>query len=510
MVNLTNLQNELHRRLKAQSEWLLIGSSGKALTFRNAEIELEFSRNRLLFGFLDHKGFQTWRINDYKFEKGEIRLNLSRNFGRETEIIKLIPRVSTGELGAELELARAEKANQIARLIEEDFPNTKLLRVQLNKENGRFAQILFETRGGRQIAALADVTETLTPEFLLSTAILWLSRLAHRKKNPVGKIWILGAKKQAGKVRKLHALLRPDWQSRIFIKEVLPSECKAQGDGRRPKEKNLIELPAPGISDLWRTRPKPLKLAENAQMSRSAQKIISLAPDEIDAVRSQNGETLRYLGLPFARVRKIFETEKVWFGVERNRPILTADNEKNLLEIIENLRNYRRFDSPNKRHAFYHLAAEAWLETVLRKNIKLLDANLILSPVYRQFRAERGRIDLFALRRDRRLVIIELKVVPDREMIFQGADYWRKIELQRRAGNLQKARLFGELEIADRPSLVYLVAPALCFHREFDFLARTVSPEIEIACFKINENWRESLKVMSRLLLEEIKITNFL
>ena len=59
--------------------------------------------------------------------------------------------------------------------------------------------------------------------------------------------------------------------------------------------------------------------------------------------------------------------------------------------------------------------------------------------IYNQFRAERDKIDLLALRKDGRLIIIELKVAPDREMIFQAADYWRKIELQRRKGNLQKA-----------------------------------------------------------------------
>ena len=95
-------------------------------------------------------------------------------------------------------------------------------------------------------------------------------------------------------------------------------------------------------------------------------------------------------------------------------------------------------------------------------------------------------------------MIIELKVATDREMIFQAADYWRKIELQRRKGNLQKSKLFGDLEIADRPAIVYLVAPTLSFHRDFSFLARTISGEIEIHRFNLAENWRENLKVLER------------
>ena len=166
--------------------------------------------------------------------------------------------------------------------------------------------------------------------------------------------------------------------------------------------------------------------------------------------------------------------------------------------MIENLQNFRRFDTPNSRHEFYRRAPEAWLESMLRKNIKLLDANLVLSPLYHQFRAGREQIDLLALRCDGRLVIVELKVKSDREMIFQAVDYWRKIELQKRKGNLNRARLFGDLQISDQPAIVYLAAPTLAFHRDYNFLARTISGEIEFHRFNLAENWRENLKVLKR------------
>jgi hypothetical protein len=95
-------------------------------------------------------------------------------------------------------------------------------------------------------------------------------------------------------------------------------------------------------------------------------------------------------------------------------------------------------------------------------------------------------------------VVIELKTSADREMIFQAIDYWRKIELQRISGSLQAAKVFGDAKISDQPALIYLVAPMLSFHRDFEFLARTVSPQIEIMRFCLNENWRESLKVIKR------------
>jgi len=486
------LQDEIQNCLDSQTEWLLVHSGGKTFALQNTEIEISFERGKILFGFLDDKGFQTWRINDYKIENGEILLNLSRNFGKDTEKIKLVPRVSAAELSATVELARLEKANEIAGVIAENIRGARLVRVELNEENGRFAQIIFERANGRQTAVLADVSATLTPEILLSSAILWLVKLQNRRKKPVETVWILSEKKQAKNLQKLHALLKENWKERIFIKEISRKGAKAQ------REESLIKLSSLEISQLWKSKSKYIQLAENPQISETARKIIALSPDKIDLIFSWHGETLRFLGLPFARVRKVFDTEKAWFGIERDRVILSEENWKDLLELIENLENYRAFDSPNKRHAFYHSAPEAWLEAVLRRNIKLLDANLILSPLYHQFRAERDKIDLLALRRDGRLVVIELKVAPDREVIFQAADYWRKIELQRRTGNLQKIKLFGDLEISDKPALVYLVAPTLSFHRDFEFLAGTISPEIEIFRFDLNENWRETIRVLQR------------
>jgi hypothetical protein len=493
MNNPETLQIELQKLLDKHHEWLLIHVSGKSFSLENTEIEISFERNKLLLSFLDDKGFQTWRITDFKTKNSEILLNLTRNFETERDKLRLVPRVLARELTENAELARLEKANKIAATIKETFPKTKIVRVELNKENGRFAQIIFENSQRKQTAVLADVTENLTPEFLLSTAILWLVKLQNRRKNPIETVWILSEKKQAKKLQKLHALLKESWKSQIFVKEISREDAKVQS------EENIKSLPSLEIADLWRGKASEIKLGETVQTSETAQKIIELAPDETDVIFSKHGENLRYNGLPFARVRKVFDREKVWFGVEKTRQILAENNLDEFDELLENLKTFRRFDSPNKQHLLFQTAPEAWLEAILRKNIKLLDANLILSPLYHQFRAERDKIDLLAVRKDGRLVIIELKVATDREMIFQAADYWRKIELQRRKGNLQKSKLFGDIEIADRPAIVYLVAPTLSFHRDFAFLARTIYDEIEIHRFNLAENWRENLKVLERI-----------
>ena len=487
MVNPENSQNEIQKLLDEHHEWLLIHALGRSFPLEKSEIEFEFLQNKLLFSYLDDKGFQTWRVVDFEFESGEIRLNLSRNFDKEREKIRLVPRVLAATLSENLELSRLERANKIAQIIKENYPKIKLSRIELNKENGRFAQIFLENN----TLVLADVSDSLTPEILLSSACFLQAKFSARKKNPIETVWILGEKKQARSLQKLHALLSEIWKRKILIKEISRKSAKAQSE-------EIKDLPLLEISDLWREKIKEIKLSETYESSETARQITKFAPEEIDVIYSKSGETLRFQGLPFVRIRKVFDTEKVWFGVEKTKQILSENNFDELIELIENLQKFRRFDSPNKHHIFYTLAPEAWLESVLRRNVNLLDGNLILSPLYHQFRAEKDKIDLLALRKDGRLVVIELKVATDREMIFQAAEYWRKIEFQRRNGNLKKAKIFGDLEIADAPAICYLVAPTLSFHREFGFLKNTLSPEIINFRFDLNENWRENIQILQR------------
>jgi hypothetical protein len=130
---------------------------------------------------------------------------------------------------------------------------------------------------------------------------------------------------------------------------------------------------------------------------------------------------------------------------------------------------------------------------------------LRLAPLYAQFRTASSAqsavarpVDLLALRRDGRLVVIELKVAEDAALPLQGADYWRRVEAHRRRGDIARSRLFGDAKIADTPPLAYLVAPLLRFHRHFNTLARLISPDIELYRFDLNEDWRTGVRVVRR------------
>ena len=234
--------------------------------------------------------------------------------------------------------------------------------------------------------------------------------------------------------------------------------------------------------------------------------IVDQAPEAIDVVHARHGETLRYFGLPFARIRSLMGVERVWFGIEgSHRRMLEDASADDWLSLLNDLREHRSAVALDHRHALYRSAAEAWLESLLRKDITKLDPGLIIAPLHAQFRTARGGklgirpIDMLALRQDGRLAVIELKVSEDREHVLQGADYWRRVEAHRRRGHISKAKLFGDRKIRDESPLVYLVAPTLRVHPSFTTLARCIASDIEIYRFDINEDWRSGVRVMRRM-----------
>jgi len=479
--------DEIVRRLSAHAEWLVVRENGDSSAVNANEIEIGLRHGRMLFGFLDDRGFRLFRMQSCRAGDNELAFDVTAQFGRTREIIRLVPRTSAAELARHLEIARLERAAEIAAAIDRNYDQVKLIRVALNAENGRLAEIILEEKGGDRIAVFADVTESLTAETLLATALLRVDRFRMRSKKRIAQLWLAGPKKQARALQKLVALLRSGARSDIRV--LLLDQTK---------DAACIELKNLRLTDLWREKPKKLMLPDVIEITDTARRIVAISPDNIDVINSKQGETVRFRGLACARVRNLLGREKAWFGVDRERRPLTEDTRADLAALIHSLGKYRRADTEYRRHRYFITSPESWLESILRRNIKLLDANLILSPLYNQFRTSNDKIDLLALRRDGRLVIIELKTSPDREMIFQAADYWRKIEMRRRRGNLAKARVFGELEILDKPSLVYCVAPALSFHRDFEYFARKLAPEIELWRFELHEKWREGIKVIAR------------
>lgn len=349
----------------------------------------------------------------------------------------------------------------------------------------------------QRIAVTASVASHYASDAdaFLSAALLWFTRASERARPPyIQQLWLIVEGELVKATLGRLPLLRDGLKESISVFEVDDSWSELQ------------PLSIPSRNDLWRKRLSRFPPLIDSQISQWTKSIAAQEPKAIDVVQARYGETVRYLGLPFARVRRLMGSERVWFGVDgSSRTLLDDQNIDQLNCLVEDLRQHRSADAVDLRHALYRNASEAWLESILRRDISRLDPGLIVAPLHAQFRtAHSGRlgvkpVDLLALRQDGRLVVIELKVSEDREHVLQGVGYWQRVEAHRRRGHITRAKLFGERRINDEPPLVYLVAPTLRVHRAFSILARFIAPDIEIYRFDINEDWRAGVRVTRRM-----------
>jgi hypothetical protein len=363
----------------------------------------------------------------------------------------------------------SEIVEKIANAARRKILGGKILSVKLSsKHNPHFAKILIQDFQQKQIAVLVELTAQTT-EATLSTALIWFRSVQNLKSKKVEKLWLVSDKPSSLEI--LIYNLKPNWQQviRVFNKQ-FEEKFSADFTG------TVIEMP----------------LAKLERISSEGRSIVALSPLEIDVNFNCESQIFTFKGLPFAKI----EAGKTLFGVENQHQILTENNRSKLLNLIQDLRLYRAENSPNKKHLFHKTATEAWLESILRNDIAQLENNLILSPIYPQFRLFADRIDLLALRNDGRLIIIELKTTAYREMVLQAVDYWQEVEKHRLAGNFNG--LFGGLEIADKPTIIYLAAPHSAFHQDFSFFADAIRNDIEIWRFDLCENWREEIKIANK------------
>lgn len=487
--------------ISQHAEWFFTQNDASPFALNRNEIEFDISAGRLIFSSWSESGIKFWRVNAWEWNGQSIVLQASRRMGAESPLIELIPRASAKALAATIRAARQARSEKLALLACAYEPGKRIERCSLSPgvrrgEPGRYARILLFHKT-RRVAVTASVVPSRpsSVDAYLSSALLWFKRTSERIKPPyIEELWLIISPESHNALKQRVALLRPALRQIIKIFTV-------DSDLTSLSLEDCLER-----RDLWKQRLARFPPVPPAQLTPRTLQLIAEDPAAIDVVHARQGQTLRYFGLPFARVRTLMDQDRVWFGIDAaHRRLLEAATFDAWARLIDDLRTHRSTAAVYHRHALYRSAAEAWLESLLRKDITRLDPGLIIAPLHAQFRTARGGklgvrpIDMLALRQDGRLVVIELKVSEDREHVLQGVDYWRRVESHRRRGHISKARLFGNRKILDESPLVYLVAPMLSFHSSFRTLAECIDKDIEIYRFDINEDWRKGVRVMRRM-----------
>lgn len=531
VLAVANAERSIQELLSRHSEWFLARDGGAPLALNNSEFDFSVDHRRLIFSSWTETGSRSWRISAWSWTAEKLVLAASRRMGAEVATLELVPRASARAIVASIAAARQARCEKLAQVVAQnsvcDFsedhrpesgkdqrlksmPLAKVESATLSPgmrrdQPGRYARIVLR-RPHQRIAVTATVAnnDARNIDSLFSSALLWFNRLQSRPKRPyIEKLLIVVEHNVLEATRQRHCLLRDAVRERIEVWEIRgvrpnADETWQQAEQARPFERK----------NLWRKRLTRLPAPVEHGTTEAVKQIIGLAPHAIDVVTARNGQTLRYHGLPFARVRRVMDRDRIWFGIEGSRRrLLDEYHEQDWVKLLRDLEVYRHENCGDRRQWLYRAAGEAWLESILRRDVSRLDPGLIVAPLHAQFRTAHGGtkgpsgarpIDLLALRHDGRLAVIELKVNEDREHVFQGVDYWRRVEAHRRRGHISTAKLFGEREISDESPLVYLVAPTLRFHPSFATLARTIESDIEVYRFDINEDWRAGVRVVRR------------
>jgi hypothetical protein len=508
VATVESAERAIRELLSVHAEWFFVQNGGSPLALATSEFDFSIAHRRLIFSSWTETGSRSWRITAWEWTGEKLLLEAARRMGADVATLELVPRASAKAITASITAARQARCERLAQVAIEALAaqgsGAKIERAVLSPgmrrdQPGRYARIVLR-RPHEPLAVTATVAQSdaRNVDSLFSSALLWFSRVRQSPKVPfIEKLLMIVEHQILEATRQRHVLLRDSLRQQIDLFEI--DEEWRQLEPVRPIERK----------HLWRKRLARFPPVTEAETMERAQEIIAYAPHAIDVVASRRGQTLRYHGLPFARLRRVLDRDRVWFGIEgSHRRLLDEYYREDWQKLILDLEEHRSANAADRRHWLYRAAGEAWLESILRRDISKLDPGLIVAPLHAQFRTSHGGaigrgggarpIDLLALRHDGRLGVIELKVNEDREHVFQGVDYWRRVEAHRRRGHISSAKLFGEREISDESPLVYLVAPTLRFHSSFATLAKTIAPDVEIYRFDINEDWRGGVRVVRR------------
>src|ERR1044072_5015354 len=486
--------------LSAHAEWFCTLNGGEPQALARSELEVYLAHGRLIFSSWTEKGRRSRKVFAWEWTGEKLLLQASRRMGADRPVIELVPRAAASAIALTVKAAREQRAKQLGVLAGSMQGAAKLERASLSPgarrgQPGRYARIILRQKHQR-IAVTGSIatSKASDADAFLSAALIWFKRASERSRPPyIQQLWLAVESELVKPVLQRVVLLRQSLREAIAVYEV----------DRQFTTMTPVEVPA--REALWKRRLArfpPVAASEQAEITK---RVVAIAPGAIDVVRARHGETLRYFGLPFARVRRVLGVEQLWFGTDgRQRRLLDATTEGELTKLLTELFEHRSADAADHHDAFYRTAAEAWLDSLLRRHITRRDPGLIIAPLHAQFRTARGGVlgvrpvDLLALRHDGRLVVIELKVAEARQHVIQGADYWQRVDAHRVRRHIARAKLFGDRKISGKSPLVYLVAATLRVHPAFNTLARSVAPDIEIYRVDINQDWRAGGRVRRR------------
>ena len=376
----------------------------------------------------------------------------------------------------------------LIRMVERHFRGMRVCRVlagtdRVRHQTAAILRVLLSAPGGRRLAAVIVYPPPVSVgnDRVLASLVLWWDELTQRSK----RIRVALILPTGGDERITHCLrfLRIPVETYRYQLSTTPSNRLQHLD---PADLKRSEIRSPYV--VYPYRPSLPPVLSAVRRSHSG----------LETSFRHGSWQLSYRGLPVLW-QKVSDGS-FWFDWLGARPFLSP-SEPALKRHLEAVRQIRRFPSPDPRHPYYCCQPERWLETMLVRNLSRINSQFEPTVYYQVpslLDGKRKVLDLLTLTRNKRLAVLELKVVKSLGLIFQALDYWERVCSHLANGDFQQVGYFPGLQLDVRPPRLYLVAPLFEFHRVLPVMRRHLKPKVVFDAVGLNSDWKRGLKVLRR------------
>ena len=453
----------------------------------------DLSYGKLILSCWGEDWSRSWRVAGCEATPNGLRLLCTKQRGRADSLVELTRGSRLGSLMG----SRDEFAVKLASMIESNFAGYRVERAIRARDDTRHlsgihARLIIKHRGETIAAAGCGQGETQsTIDALLTSGLTWVDALGEKRLS-VSRLIIFAPRGRATTLA-----------TRLTCLDVTGVPVSlAEVDEASGQIAPVAAFDQGDLADNLRRASALARWPRNQDIPLDIQALIEtipgIAPGLIETQRKGSWVALSIRGLELARVS--IKDRRVEFGIQKPRKRLDDASRDEFENLIREAASNRRSDSDCRDDSLYRPQAERWLESLIRSDVTAIDPTLDPRYVYSQVPAYRGEhhtfIDLLGATREGRLVVMELKVAEDAEFVFQGLDYWLRVEWHRVRGDFQRRGYFNGLKMADRAPLLYLVAPLLRFHATTRLVARAISSRVPVYRIGINEDWRGGVRVL--------------
>lgn len=398
-------------------------------------------------------------------------LAVHRLGGKEGKLTLADTALSTGAL--DRDRRRQRFLERFAKLLALEFPGWAIERLTAERDLRRsfsehYARAVFR-RGQTSWAAIGVAeAEGDAAAHILTDGLLWLDALRAQAKGVVAGLCLFVPERAVQPTASRLPFLNPD-----LVRCQLFSFSRSDAI-------QTVDLANCGNVRTSLGPPHPAAIiSQSAQQQLGSLAGFTGVEEEIS---QQGALILRYRGLELARA---------W-----------QDQVAMIPYPIEEVARIRVPLSPCPRHPAYTRAPERWMESLLKSDLTALELDLAGSPAYSQTLSvagpDHGLIDLLAVDRTGRLVIIELKADQDPQLPLQALDYWVHVKWHLERGDFQARGYFPGRILSSAAPQLWLVFPAMQLHPSNEVVLKYLSPAVPVRRLGVNEDWRRGIRVLFR------------